>query len=64
MIHIHNFIDKIKFFESSNSKDFIITIREAKDLHGDITKLLTAIHELQNKIESSPSNIEIDGGAW
>ncbi len=36
MIHINNFIDKIKFFESKNSKDFIIPLSEAKNLHADM----------------------------
>lgn len=67
MIHIHNFIDKIKFFESKNSKDFIIPLQEAKNLHSDITKLLSTIYTLQNqedKDTSSSENIEIDGGGW
>ena len=67
VIHIHNFIDKIKFFESKNSKDFIIPLREAKDLHSDITKLLTTIYTLQNQEDTtttSNENVEISGGGW
>jgi len=67
VIHIHNFIDKIKFFESKNSKDFIIPLREAKDLHNDITKLLTTIYTLQNQevtTTTSKKDIEISGGGW
>jgi len=60
MIHINNFIDKIKFFESKNSKDVIIPMREAKDLHGDITKLLLAIQVLQEKQQTSPNNESVN----
>ena len=67
VIHIHNFVDKIKFFESKNSKDFIIPLREAKELHSDITKLLTTIYTLQNQEDTtttSNENVEISGGGW
>jgi len=65
MIHINNFIDKIKFFESRNSKDFIIPLSEAKNLHTDITKLLLVIQDQnplpEKKIQSDDA---IDGGDW
>ena len=67
MIHINKFIDKIKFFESRNSKDFIIPLSDAKDLHMDITKLLLALQETNdNKIKDMSTNLDdaIDGGGW
>jgi hypothetical protein len=65
VIHIHNFIDKIKFFESKNSKDFIIPLNEAKNLHRDITKLLSTIYALQNQDDTdTQTNTEISGGEW
>jgi hypothetical protein len=43
-----------------------MTIREAKDLHSDITKLLLALHEIRNAAEATESDevqtIEITGG--
>lgn len=50
MIHINRFIDKIKAVESKRQGDaasFPMTVREAKDLHGDITKLLLHLQQLQ-----------------
>ena len=68
MIHINNFVDKIKFFESRNSKDFVFTLREAKDLHADITKLLLALQVLQDNKSSAKSNeiiqVELRGDTW
>jgi hypothetical protein len=67
MIHINNFVDRIKFFESKNSKDFIISLDEAKNLHSDITKLLLLLHEVStqpNKNTSLPTQGSIDGGNW
>jgi hypothetical protein len=65
MIHINNFIDKIKFFESKHSKDFIIPLTEAKNLHSDITKLLLVVHEQRRNItQSTPTDNNIKGGGW
>ena len=63
MIHITNFIDKIKFFESKNSKDFVMPLREAKNLHSDITKLLLVLQELQTKEEQN-TTVELKGEDW
>ena len=46
MHSINTFIDKVKFLETKNAKEFSMTMREAKDLHGDITKLLIVLQEL------------------
>jgi len=68
MIHINNFVDKIKALELQNSKQFSMTIREAKDLHADITKLLLALQVLQDNKSSAKSNeiiqVELRGDTW
>ena len=67
MIHINNFIDKIKFFESKNSKDFIMPISEAKNLHTDITKLLLVLNDKKPHTETHNTTNKIDemsGGDW
>ena len=63
-IHINRFIDKIKSLEAKQAKQFPMTMREAKDLHSDITKLLLALHEIQNIAEQKDevTQIEITGG--
>ena len=65
MIHISRFIDKIKFLEAQQSKEFRCSIQEAKDLHGDITKLLLALEaskELNASAKQTPSgNIQLSG---
>jgi len=63
MIHITNFIDKIKFFESKNSKDFVMPLREAKNLHSDIPKLLLVLQQLQTKEEQN-TTVELKGEDW
>jgi len=68
MIHINNFVDKIKALESQNSKQFSMSMREAKDLHADITKLLLALQILQENKAKNSSNevvqVELQGDTW
>jgi len=66
-LHINRFVDKIKSVESKNLKNVNLTIKEARDLHGDITKLLLVLHELQKPEErheerNPTTKIEITGG--
>jgi hypothetical protein len=45
-LHINRFVDSIKAHESRGQRDFTMTMREAKDLHSDITKLLLTLESL------------------
>ena len=51
-LHINRFIDNIKAHESRNARDFLIPMRDAKDLHADITKLLLVVTDLQSKVQA------------
>lgn len=65
-LHINRFIDNIKAAESRAQKDFIMPMREAKDLHADITKLLLALELLRSKQTAEPEviTVEISGGGF
>jgi O-antigen/teichoic acid export membrane protein len=41
-IHINRFIDSVKAHESRGQRDFMMPMKDAKDLHRDITKMLLA----------------------
>ena len=64
MIHINRFIDKIKMLEAKQTKQLTMSLREAKDLHSDITKLLLVLQEMQTKKpdDDTPQEVEITGG--
>ena len=66
MLHINRFIDKIKMLESKQAKDLTMSMRDAKDLHSDITKLLLVLQTLQTpddvQEESEIQHVEITGG--
>jgi hypothetical protein len=49
-LHINRFIDSVKAHEARGQRDFLMPLRDAKDLHADITKLLLTMTELQNRL--------------
>jgi len=58
-LHIHRFIDLIKATESRGQRDLHMTLRDAKDLHADITKLLVTLEELRRNTSTAPATTEI-----
>jgi hypothetical protein len=65
-LHINRFIDNIKATESRGGRDVILSLRDAKDLHGDITKLLLALEQLrtQQTQQNEPIEVVINGGGF
>ena len=66
MLHINRFVDNLKAHESRGQRDFNMPMRDAKDLHADITKLLlqlNAMHELLQQ-QSAAIEVEITGGSF
>lgn len=66
-LHIHRFVDAIKAAEARGQKDLMMTLRDAKDLHADITKLLITLEQMR---KPSPNNddsvikVELTGGSF
>lgn len=64
-LYIRKFIDRVAQCDATNAQDFIWNMQDAKNLHGDITKLLLDIDLLQqNKMQETVEEIEVDGGTW
>lgn len=65
-LHINRFVDAIKAAEARGQRDLTLSIRDAKDLHGDITKLLLALENSRSRLESADDPIEVvmDGGSF
>ncbi len=65
-LHINRFIDNVKAHEARAQRDFSMSMRDAKDLMGDITKLLLALETLRSqhteKIE--PIEVVVTGGSF
>lgn len=65
-LHINRFIDSIKAAESRGQKDLIMSLRDAKDLHGDITKLLLALEQSRREqtSQNEPIEVVLSGGSF
>jgi hypothetical protein len=67
-LHINRFIDRLKAADSRNQRDFTMSMIDAKNLHADITKLLLAIQEMQDRSSSTVENpdikVELTGGTF
>ena len=66
-LHIHRFVDAIKAAEARGQRDLQMTLRDAKDLHSDITKLLVTLEQMRKAPDSSPTDVikvELTGGSF
>jgi hypothetical protein len=66
-LHIHRFVDLIKATESRGQQHLQMTVRDAKDLHADITKLLITLEETRRIMPAtagSPGSQELSGGSF
>jgi hypothetical protein len=63
-LHINRFVDSIKAHESRGQRDFVMTMRDAKDLHSDITKLLLTLEQLHTCPKEETITVELNGGSF
>ena len=67
-LHIHKFVDLIKATEARGQQHLQISLRDAKDLHADITKLLVTLEQMRQApattVTSPTASIEISGGTF
>jgi len=65
-LHIHRFVDSVKAHEARGQKDFSMPMRDAKDLHADITKLLITLEQMreQSTRDSEIVELQITGGSF
>ena len=57
-LYIKRFVDKLQNLQSQNAKEFTMTIHEARQLHGDITKTLL---DNNNIFPRSETTTPLDG---
>jgi DNA primase len=68
-IHIQRFVDRVRGAEARGTRDFTMSMADAKDLHADITRLLLELHTLTetvgNKTNSDQTiTVELTGGTF
>jgi hypothetical protein len=67
-IHLNKFVDRVRGFESRGAKDFIMSLKDAQDLHADITRLLLELHNLRKQTVKATQEeviqVKMDGGSF
>jgi hypothetical protein len=66
-LHINRFVDAIKAAESRGQRDLTMNLRDAKDLHSDITKLLLTLEGMRNQktlAKEESITVELSGGSF
>ena len=66
-LHINRFVDSIKAAESRGQRDLTMSLRDAKDLHSDITKLLLTLESLHTQNiqpKQETITVELSGGSF
>ena len=67
-IHLTKFVDRVRGFESRGSKDFIMSLKDAQDLHADITRLLLELRDMREHTVKSAqeevNTVKMDGGSF
>ena len=65
-LHINRFVDAIKAAESRGQRDLTISLRDAKDLHSDITKLLLTLEGMRGlrPTQEQTITVEMSGGSF
>ena len=67
-LHLQKFVDRVRGFEARGSKDLIMSMQDAKDLHADITRLLIDLQNLREQAANSAVQevvtVVMDGGSF
>jgi hypothetical protein len=67
-LHLQKFIDRVRGHEARGSRDFVMSMADAKDMHADITRLLLDLHNLREQAtkiqEDQVVEVKIGGGSF
>jgi hypothetical protein len=68
-MHLTKFVDRVRGHEARGSRDFVMSMADAKDLHADITRLLIELQAFRENTMLKDTGEEVitvkmDGGAF
>ncbi len=66
MIHIQNFIEQLQGCEARQQRDYVMSLKDAKNLHADITRLLITLERLREE-QTAPDpvvSVQMGGGTF
>ena len=68
MLHIQRFVERLQGFEARGARDFTMPMKDAKDLHADLTRLLITLQAVRESSAvadtASPVIVEMQGGSF
>ena len=67
-IHIQRFVERLQGFEARGTRDFTMSMVDAKAMHADLTILLLQLNQLKEAAVTNPKDevisVNIDGGSF
>jgi len=68
MLHIQRFVERLQGFEARGARDFTMPMKDAKDLHADLTRLLITLQAVRESTvapdAAGPVTVEMQGGSF
>jgi len=69
-IHLSKFIERVQGQQARGARDFIMSLKDAQDLHADITRLLLELQALREHTvatfqkDTETITVKMDGGTF
>ena len=69
-IHLRKFIERVQGQQARGARDFIMSLKDAQDLHADITRLLLELQALREHTvttfqkDTEVITVKMDGGTF
>ena len=67
-IHLNKFVERVQGQQARGARDFIMSMKDALDLHADITRLLLELQALREQtvqtLQQETITVKMDGGAF
>jgi hypothetical protein len=69
-IHLAKFIERVQGQQARGARDFIMSLKDAQDLHADITRLLLELQALREQTvrtlqkDTEKITVNMDGGTF
>ena len=69
-IHLSKFIERVQGQQARGARDFIMSMKDAQDLHADITRLLLELQALREHAvttlqkDTEVITVKMDGGTF
>jgi len=68
-IHLNKFVERVQGQQARGARDFIMSMKDAQDLHADITKLLLELRALREQTvqtlqQEEVITVKMNGGTF